>query len=409
MDFENNIKKYAAAIAHVGINVQKDDHIVINTDSDSLPVARELSRELWRSGAADVLVKINDAQMELIKLSEADSEALAKIGQFKIDYAVAQMEEKYHRISLAASAPGLLNQIDQDRLQSYQKTNAKMREPLQKYMDGGEIKWVVAGTASPYWAKQLFPELTQEEAIEKLWQLIFATCRIDREDPIAAWQEHDQALKDHERWLDDQNFEYLMYQAPGTDLTVYLAENHKWVGGSSETPDGIKYMANMPTEEIFTTPHKYKVDGYISSTKPLSALGKIIENFKLTFKDGKVVDYEAEKNADILKILMETDEGAIRLGEIAIVPHSSPISQMNVLFKSTLYDENASCHFALGQSYAETIKDGARLSDAEKDRLGANQSLIHVDFMVGSAELNVIGVKHDGQKVQILKNGEWAI
>lgn len=403
------IKKYASAIARIGINVQEDDNVQINTDIDSLPVAREIAKICWQAKANDVLVKINDKELSLIAYENAKIEALEKVQQFKVDYNVAQMKNIYHRISLTTANPDFFKEVTQDRLQAVQKANSVAFKPVRSYIDSGEIKWVVANTASPYWANQLFPELETEEAVDKLWQLIFAACRIDADDPVAAWKEHNQALKAHESWLDEQQFDYLVYEAPGTNLKVHLAENHKWIGGDSLTKDGIAYMANMPTEEIFTTPHRDKVEGHIRSTKPLSLMGKIIDEFTLYFENGKVVKWEAEQNQEILDILLHTDEGAKHFGEIALVPHSSPISKTNVLFKSTLFDENASCHFALGQSYAETIIDGENLSVEERESFGANQSTVHTDFMVGSEHLNVTGFKKDGSAVPVLVNGEWAI
>ena len=402
------LNKYAKAIVKVGINVQKNDNIIINCDLDSLPFVRNIAKICWQAGANDVLIKINDNELQRIAYEDAKLESLQKVEDFKVDYSVALMKNNYHRMSINSEYPGYFSHINEERLRAAQIAKAKASEPLQKYMDQGNIKWVVADTASPYWAKILFPDLDEELAMENLWNLIFQSCHIDANDPIKNWEKHDQYLKLYENWLNKQNFEYLIYEAPNTNLTVHLAENHKWVGGSSTTPNGIKYMANMPTEEILTTPHRNRVDGYVTSTKPLAVMGKIINQFKLIFKDGKVVDFEASENADVLQILLDTDESAMHLGEIALVPHSSPISKTEKLFKATLFDENASCHFALGQSYAETLINGENLSDNQRLKLGANRSLIHVDFMVGSNELNITGVKKDGSKTSILKNGEWA-
>ncbi len=403
------LKKYAAAIAYAGINVKDGDNIVITTDVYSLPLTREVARLCWKEGARDVLVNISDQELSLISYEEASLESLGQVADFKVAYKIAQMDNKYHRIFIGTPAPGFYKDIPQDKMQAAQRAGAKASEPLQKYMDSGEIKWTATSTASPLWAKEVFPDLAEEEAVEKLWELIFRACRIDTDDPVASWREHDSKLKQYETWLDEQNFDYLKLEGPGTDLTLHLADGHKWIGGSSETPDGVKYIANMPTEEIFTTPHKDKVNGRVRSTKPLSVMGKIIENFELEFKDGEVIAWQAEENGEMLDILFGTDEGAKRLGEVAIVPHSSPISATNVLFKSTLFDENASCHLALGQAYAEAILEGEKLSDEERAARGANKSMIHVDFMIGSDSFNVTGYKKDGRPVSILENGEWAV
>ncbi len=318
------------------------------------------------------------------------------------------MKNKYHRIALRAPSLDLFGHIDQDKIQRSQRASNVAMEPVFKYMDSGEIKWVVAGSPSEAWAKKVFPELSVRKAMDALWEKIFQICRIDCDDPVAAWAEHDAKLKARERWLDEQEFEYLQYAAPNAEFTVYLAEKHKWIGGSSETPDGVKYMANIPTEEIFTAPHANKGYGFIKSTKPLVVMGKIVEDFYFTFAEGRCIHFEAKKNEEVLRTLLDMDEGARRLGEVALVPHSSPISQSGLLFNNTLYDENASCHFALGKSYAEAIRDGASMSEEERKALGANDSMIHIDFMVGGPELNVTGYKKDGTAVPVLKNGEWA-
>ena len=270
------------------------------------------------------------------------------------------------------------------------------------------VKWVVAAAASPAWAKSLFPDLSVEKAVEKLWENIFAATRVNLDDPIAAWSEHDKNLKKYSKFLNKSQFTKLIYKAPGTDLEVCLVENHIWQGGSGTSKAGATFFANIPTEEIFTMPHAYKVNGVVKATKPLIELGNTIENFSFTLKDGKIVDYTAEKGKDVLKTLLSIDEGASRLGEVALVPHDSPISNTNILFKDTLFDENASCHFAFGAAYSDTVENGEKLSASEKKKIGMNESMTHVDFMVGGPELSVIGIDKNGKEVQILKNGNWA-
>lgn len=408
MSKDNYLEKYAKAIAKVGINVKENDNIIINTDVNSLPLVRLISNILWEHGANDVIVKIDDKELSRIAYEKASLHSLGTVENFKTDYAIALMEKEYHRMSISSAYPDYFSKIKQENLKVAQQANAIARKPLQKYMDKGNIKWVVAATASPYWANLLFPDLPEKKAVDKLWELIFLSCHIDENDPVENWLQHNQKLKSYENWLNEQNFEYLQYNGPGTKLKVYLADKHRWIGGSSTAPNGVEYMANMPTEEIFTTPHMQKVDGYVTSTKPLSIMGKMIEEFTFEFKDGKVVNFNANENHDVLETLFETDENSTRLGEVAIVPNSSPISKTNTLFRSTLFDENASCHFALGQSYAETIVNGENLSEAEKEKLGANHSMIHVDFMIGSENLNILGVRNDGIEIPILTRGEWA-
>lgn len=402
------LEKYADVLVKVGVNVQEGDSIQLHSDTESLPLAREIVRLCWRYGAKNVITKISDNDMALAKYDEAKEESLGFFPSFEADYREAMLKEKYHRIFISSPSLDLFADVDQKKIETVQRAALVATQHLDKYMDAGDIKWVVGACPTVRWAKELFPELSQDEALQKLWDTVFKICRVDAEDPVAAWKEHDEGLKLREKWLDEQGFAYLRYEGPGTDLTVYLADQHKWIGGSSDTPDGISYMANIPTEELFTTPHALKVDGTVRSTKPLSVMGKIVEDFGFTFKDGVVVDYEAKKNKEVLDALLGIDEGAKRLGEVALVPDSSPVSRSEILFKTTLYDENASCHFALGSAYAEAVKDGAKLTEEQRIALGSNKSMIHIDFMVGGPELDITGVKKDGTKVPVLSAGEWA-
>ena len=407
---QGKLKKYAEAIVRIGVNVQDGDNIVVNTDTDSLELAREIVRACWRSGAADVDTIISDNDMALGRFEEAKSEVFDHYPQFKVDYSENHMKLKYHRISVSAPRLDLFQDVEPDRLRRFSISANKATEPIMRYMDVGDIKWVVAAAASELWAKSLFPELPVDEAMDALWEKIFAACRISDElDAVTAWEEHDAKLKAYENWLNEQNFDYLHYEAPGTDFKVGLAEQHRWIGGSSLTPDGVRYMANMPTEEIFSTPHAKRAEGKLKSSMPLASSGKVVEDFGFEFKDGKVVDFYAGKNGDVLETQLNMDEAARRLGEVALVPNSSPISQMGITFKSTLFDENASCHFALGKAYAEAIIDGEKMTREERAELGFNESMIHLDFMVGGPELNVTGYYKDGSSRMVLENGEWAI
>ncbi len=407
MQIENALSKYAQTLVEVGINLQKGDRVIVNSDTDALPLLREVVKICWEMGAIDVITKISDKQIELAYYLYGHDEVFEDLPDFKVDYAESLMQEKYHRMSLFTPSLDLFKDVDGEKMHKSNVATSEKMKHIMKYMDKGDIKWVVAAAASPVWAKKVYPDLGEEEGVAKLWELLFQACRIDTENPVAEWQAHDQKLKHLEAWLDEQQFEYLHYEGPGTDLTVYLAEEHKWIGGSSITPDGIKYVANIPTEEIFTAPYKTKVDGTLRVTKPLSLSGKILEDMSFVFSEGKVVEFKASSNQEVLEKHMEMDEGARYLGEVALVAHSSPISQMGVVFGNTLFDENASCHFALGSSYAETIQGGEKLSEEERLTKGANQSMIHIDFMIGSGELQVTGYKPDGRAVPVLIDGEF--
>ncbi|HHX19363.1 MAG TPA: aminopeptidase [Clostridiaceae bacterium] len=403
------LKKYAEVIVGIGVNVQAGDNVLVNVGTESLELSRAVVRECWRRGARNVITLINDDDIVLARYEEGRDDVFDVFPDFEVEYIESMMKEKYHRIALRAPSLDLLGHIDQGKIQRSQKAANIALKPISKYMDAGDIKWAVAASPSVRWAKKLFPNCSEEDALNALWDQIVSICRIDADDPVAAWAEHDSHLKANERWLNERNFEYLHYEGPDTDLIVQLADRHKWLGGSSVTPDGVKYMPNIPTEEIFTTPHADRCTGRVKATKPLVVMGKIVEDFSFTFEDGRCVDFDARLNGDVIETLLGMDEGARRLGEIALVPHSSPVSQSGLLFHSTLYDENASCHFALGKAYAEAIRGGNTMSEEARRELGANDSMIHIDFMVGGPELQVTGYRKDGVSVPVLVDGEWAI
>lgn len=402
------ISKYAQLVVKVGVNIKENDNFIINFNYDGIELAREVQKELYKNGAKDVICNFNDGELTLNRYKYGKKEVFENFPKFKVDYMESQYKEKYHRVAIISPNPELLKSVDKEILKLDQLTSNKATQHLHAYMDAGDIKWVVIACPSKIWAKSAFPDMDEDEALELLWKKVSEAIRLDQEDPVKAWEEHNKELKKNEKWLDDMKFEKLHYEAEGTDLIVYLADDHKWIGGSSDTPDGVSYMANMPTEEIFTTPHMNKVDGTLKATKPLALNGNLIEGMSFVFKDGKVVEFKAEKNGEILENMMNMDEGGRRLGEVALVPHSSPISKTGVLFNNTLFDENASCHFAVGRSYTETIIGGEEMDKDELLKKGANRSMIHIDFMVGSDKLNITGIKKDGTEVKIFTNGEWA-
>ncbi len=402
------LEKYAHLLVGVGINVKEGERVLINADTESLPLVRDLVRACWQKGAGDVITRLSDNEILLAKYREAQEEVLDYFPGFEADYREEMLKAKYHRIHVNVPSLDYFAQIGDERIRREQKAALTATEHLEKYMHAGDIKWTVAAFPSARWARELFPNLEGEEALEKLWEAVLRICRLDREDPVAAWEAHDALLKERENRLDGMAFDYLHFEGPGTDLVCHLLEGHKWIGGSSQTPEGVNYVANIPTEELFTTPHALKVEGSLRSTKPLSIMGKIIEDFGFTFREGRVVDYYADKNAGVLEAILDMDEGARRLGEVALVADSSPVSQAGLLFKSTLYDENASCHFALGQAYAEAVQGGASMSEEERQALGSNKSMVHVDFMVGGPHLDVTGYRQGQPPVALLRGGEWA-
>jgi aminopeptidase len=270
-----------------------------------------------------------------------------------------------------------------------------------------DINWTIVSCATPAWAKAVFPDLPQDEAMRRLWDAIFAASRADQPDPVAAWKEHDAKLHTWAERMNQSRFSALHFKGPGTDLKVGLADDHLWLGGGTTAGNGRYCIPNMPTEEVFTTPHKDRVEGQVTSTKPLSHQGTMIEGIKVRFEGGRIVEAHASRGEQVLQRMIDTDDGARRLGEVSLVPHSSPIAASGLLFNNTLYDENAACHIALGQAYSNCVKDGDKLKSEELAARGANDSLIHVDWMIGSGKIDVDGITADGKAEPVMRQGEW--
>ena len=409
MSIEKNLEKYAELIVVTGLNIHPGDNIALRFSVDGLELARKIAKKAYQRGAKNVELFFNDDEMTLDRYLYASDDAFVDVPAYKVEYTEALYKDNTHVLNLHAPNPDLLKAADPKRIADWSKIVSLANKPVQKYTMQNLVKWTIAAVPSDAWVEAVFPELPLEEGREKLWQSVFDATRVSEEDPIKAWEAHEKALKAHETYLNDANFEKLYFHGPGTDLEVFLVEGHHWMGGSSIHAGGDQFFPNIPTEEVFTMPHADKVNGTLKATMPLSVRGQLVTDFHFTFEHGKVVDFDANEGKQILEDLLNTDEGARHLGEVALVAHNSPISNTGILFKNTLFDENASCHFALGASYAENL-DGSRDRTTEENRaLGSNDSLIHVDFMVGSADVTVTGVKHDGTEVVLLKDGEWQI
>ncbi len=404
---KNKLNQYAQVLLKGGLHLEEGEKIIISLNEESLVLAREVAKVAYQMGAKDVIFDFNDDVLKKTFFTYANDEALDYINENKLDYMHKLLDNRYHRIALVAQDPYLLKDIDSEVLKKRNQLYAKATRPFMTRVMNNEVKWLVAASSSKVWAKAVFGD--DEDAYEKLWEAIFDACRINNDDPVKAWQEHEATLKVHEKFLNDNNFDYLHYEGDGTDLKVYLVENHIWVGGTAYTKDGKIFDANVPTEEVFSMPHARKVDGKLRSTKPLVYMGNIIDGMDFVFKDGKVVEYSAKVGKETLDIIMTADENSVRLGEVAIVGDDSAISNTGLLFKETLYDENASCHFAFGNAYGENVAKGDELSSEEKKAIGMNESNIHVDFMVGGPSLSITGYKKDGTAVAILRDGNWVV
>lgn len=407
-NFEEKLQKYAELIVKVGVNVQPGQEVILYINVDQQHLAHLIVKEAYKAGAGKVMIKWSDTFAQREFLEHASDEFLENVPEFAKEEAQYIADHRCCRISVMSEDPGAFGGIDQKRVAAYQSANGKALMPVRQATQNNDLSWTVVAAASPAWAERVFPDLKGETAVDRLWEEIFKTTRIDREDPIQAWKDHDAKLHEKEDWLNKEQFSALHYTSPRTDLTIGLPENHVWEGGGSKNAAGIEFMANMPTEECFTAPDNRRIDGYVTSTKPLSYAGNILENMKFTFKDGKVVEATAEKGQAVLDHLLETDEGVRSLGEVSLVPDPSPISQSGITFFNTLFDENASDHLALGAAYPFNVQGGTKMSKDQLKAKGINFSQAHVDFMVGSADMNIDGIKKDGTIVPVFRNGDWA-
>lgn len=409
-NFDHLLNKYADLIVHKGINVLKDDYVLINTDLEQAPLVRLITEKAYLAGAKLIKVNWSDDQLSRLNLTHMSQETLTDIPQHKIDEGHYFLGKKAKRISLRSSNPNALKGIDPVKINAANRAGSEAFKEIRIATQANEVSWCVVAGAGKEWAALVFPELkSSEEQVAALWDQIFKTTRIYEEDPVKAWDEHEARLQEKADLLNQAQFDHLHYTGPGTDFKVGLPKNHVWEGGGSHNRQGEAFMANMPTEEVFTAPDARRAEGYISSSKPLAYGGHVIDGMKFTFKDGKVVEVTAKEGQETIRQLVEENEGSDQLGEVALVPHQSPISQSGITFYNTLFDENASNHLALGQAYASCVEKGTQMSQEELKEVGLNRSNVHVDFMVGNAEMNIDGIKEDGTVIPVFRNGEWAI
>lgn len=407
-NFEHYLEKYAELIIKTGINVSENHTVIIQIAVDQAPLARLLTKEAYKQGAKEVIVKWKDDTIQKEFLQNAAEECLENIPTYVVDESDSWIERGASRISVVSSAPDALEGVPAERLATWQKATNTALFNSRKATQSNQVSWTVVAAASKEWAAAVFPDLPEEKQVDALWNEIFKDTRIYDEDPIAAWEAHDNKLASKANELNEIQYDALHYTAPGTDLTIGLPKDHVWKGAGSFNSRGEEFMANMPTEEVFTAPDFRRVDGYVTSTKPLSYAGNLIEDFTITFENGRIVDVKAKKGEEVLKHLIDTDEGSHYLGEVALVPDPSPISQSNIIFFNTLFDENASNHLAIGAAYAFNVEGGTEMSEEELKEAGLNRSAAHVDFMIGSDKMNIDGIRKDGTCDPIFRNGDWA-
>ncbi len=403
------LKKYAKLSVNVGVNVQKNQTLVIMSPIECAHFTRMIVNEAYKSGAKEVVIHWSDEECAKLRYLNSPMEVFENYPEWQRDSVLTYAKNGACFLSISASNPELLKDVDPKKIAAFQKSSSISRKDFSERLMSNQNSWSIIGLPTVGWATKVFPELSEKDAVNKLWEEIFKIVRIDKDDPVLAWEEHKKNLADKMTYLNSKNLKALHYKnSLGTDLMLELVENHLWVGGSEYTSNGIEFIANIPTEEIFSMPKKHGVNGTVVSSKPLNYGGNLIENFSLTFKDGRVVDFSAEKGYESLKNLIETDEGSHYLGEVALVPFNSPISNSNIVFFNTLYDENASCHFALGKAYTLCIKNGVEMTKEELEAAGGNDSLTHVDFMLGTSDLNITGIGFDETETPIFKDGDWA-
>jgi aminopeptidase len=371
------------------------------------PLVRQVAASAYRAGAQLVEAAWGDEPLQLVRFKNAPRDSFDQYSSWFPKALVEHVEAGHAVLSIYANDPDHLKEQPQELIGALQLATARSVRPFRELISRNQTNWTVIAAADSGWAAKVFPQLPPAEQVSRLWDTILRLCRLDRPDPIAAWRSHLDALAERRNFLNGKRYEALKYRGPGTDLTLGLPVGHVWVSGQSESRSGILFAANLPTEEVFTIAHKDRVDGIVRATKPLSYGSTLIEDFTLRFVQGRVTDVKAARGERMLRQLIETDEGGAHLGEVALVPHSSPIAQSGLLFYNTLFDENAASHVALGSAYRFTLEGGEEMTNEEFEHAGGNRSAVHSDFMIGSAELDVDGVHADGTAEPLMRGGEW--
>lgn len=409
MNMDNSmLEKYARLIIKTGVNIQKDQVLMINSPVECASFTRMVAQIAFEEGARDVEINWKDELFSKIKYMLAPEQAIAEFPEWNRDFYLSNVRRGAAFLTITASDPELMKDVDPKRMAMAGKARSTALKEYADRLMSNKNPWCVAAAPTLEWAKKVFPGIPGEEAVDKLWQAILKSVRVDAEDPVAAWNQHKVNLSKSTEFLNKNAFKILVYRnSLGTNLKIELPEGHVWIGGSENTQDGQEFMANMPTEEVFTLPKKSGVNGVVVSSMPLNYNGNLIEDFTLTFHEGRIVDFTAKKGYDVLKGLIETDEGSHYLGEVALVPNNSPISNSGILFYNSLFDENASCHLAIGRAYP-CIRNAESLSKQELEELGVNDSLIHEDFMIGTKDLEITGITASGEEVPVFRAGNFA-
>ena len=404
---EQKIDKLAELAVKTGVSLQKGQDLLLTSPIEALPLVRKVVEHAYKAGANLVTPLFSDPEITVSRFKYASDQSFDKATNWLYNGMAEAFDNNTARLAIVGEDPLLLSGQDPSKVSRANKATSIAAKPAMERITRFDINWNLISWPGKAWARQMFPELDQENAQRKLADAIFTASRVNSSDPISEWKKHNINLRKWSDWLNSQNFYALSYKGPGTNLTVGLADDHEWMGGASMAQNGVICNPNIPSEEVFTTPHAFRVDGEVCATKPLSHQGSLIENIKVKFEKGKIIEAHASKGEEVLLRVLDSDEGARRLGEVALVPDDSPISNTGLLFYNTLFDENAACHIALGQCYAKCFK-GDQLSKEEIASKGGNSSMIHIDWMIGSNKIDIDGVFKDGTKVPIFRQGNWA-
>lgn len=407
---DRRLQKYAQLAIKKGVNLQKGQILIINTSVEAVEMTRLCVEEAYLAGAKEVVVFYKDDYVAKSHYMYQDEDTLCNVRNWAIDSKLEYLKEGACLLHIISDIPGVLKDVDASKISKQRLAMATAGKEIQKFTMMNKTQWCIVAIPNKEWADLVFPEFEQcDYVVEELMDRIYSAVHVEEDnDPIQVWAKLNRDFELREKKLNDYAFTALHFENEiGTNLMVELAEDHIWAGGSEKTVDGIEFNPNMPTEEIFTMPKKTGVNGTVIASKPLDYNGTLIDDFKFTFKHGKVIDFDANKGKDTLSQLVNFDEGSCYLGEVALVPYDSPISKSGILFFNTLFDENASCHLALGDAYPMNVKGGTEMSEEELQNEGANHSMTHVDFMFGTADMKITGICKDGSEVAIFEKGNF--
>jgi len=404
---EEKLDLLAQVAVRVGLGLKAGQELLMTASLDALPLARRITEQAYRAGASLVTTLYTDDEAALMRYRYAPDASFDFAAKWLYDGMGAAFKSGAARLAIAGGNPALLANEDPGKVGRANRAVSQAYRPALELITRHQINWTIVASATPAWAAAMFPNDAPDVALAKLWEAIFQSTRINNDDPVAEWKRHDATLQSRAAFMNEKRYFALKYRGPGTDFTLGLADDHLWLGGGTTAGNGLYCIPNMPTEEVFTTPHKDRADGTVTATKPLSHQGTMIEGIQVRFEKGRIVEAKASRGQEVLERLIDTDDGARRLGEVALVPHSSPIAASEMLFFNTLFDENAASHIALGQAYTSCVRNGDKLTPEELAAKGANDSLIHVDWMIGSGHLDIDGVTASGTVEPLMRQGEW--